>query len=621
MLSGLFAIAAICCPLSVFAAPLKVTTNDTFLSKQWYLDSIHAREGWTVTTGTRDVVVAVVDSGVDIDHDDLKDNIWNNTAEIAGNGKDDDHDGYIDDVHGWNFVSNTGNVHPSSTPDGVEEAWIHGTVVSSLIAGVGNNGIGITGVAWRARIMPLVVLDADGYGKDDQLIGAIRYAVAHGADIINLSLVGYDYDAALADAIREATAQGVLVVSAAGNSDAGDGENLDVKPGYPACNKGVANMGELTVTAIDQVNKRVPKANFGSCVDVSAPGGGMFAARPTHDMQNIKRVVAGYIGDLNGTSVAAPLVSGLAVLLKAEHPTWRGPQLAKRIIDTADSIDSVDPAMAGKMGKGRINVARALAKDDASARLGPLSLEGSAPGNQPMVRVKDENGHVISRFAVGSTGDLRGVRATFVRWQQDVQPDIAVTMIGDRFGAWQVYRPDGLLIAAGSLGSDVSGGALIAAEDLEIKGQDTLLFGEANGRRAWMVSPGQTSARVFYPFSATGTSGISVVSMTKPVPSFFIGTAKGGSVVSVIGNGPRKLYGSNVASFGTSATFRTIRRGERNGDSAIFQIQSDAKTVTFAITSGGIAESAKPLSVTRWTQIPSGEQREAGWWFYQLWPR
>jgi hypothetical protein len=109
--------------------------------------------------------------------------------------------------------------------------------------------------------------------------------------------------------------------------------------------------------------------------------------------------------------------------------------------------------------------------------------------------------------------------------------------------------------------------------------------------------------------------------MTRPVPSFFLETAKGNAIISVIGNGPRKLFGSNIASFGGSATFRTIRRGERVGDSSVFQVQSDGKTISFANTSQGIAESAKLLSVSRWTQIPSGEQREPGWWFYQLWPR
>lgn len=440
-------------PLALAQTATPVQTNDTFLSRQWYLDAIHAREGWRSTTGSRDVVVAVIDSGVDIDHEDLRGNIWTNAKEIAGNGKDDDKNGYPDDVHGWNFVSDNPDVRPTSTPGGIEEAWIHGTVVSSIIGGVGNNDIGISGVAWRVRIMPLVVLDTDGNGRDDQLIKAVRYAMANGADIINFSLVGYEPDALLAEAIRDATEKGLLVVSAAGNGELPGGVDMDRTPGYPACDKGASSLGKLTVTAIDRKNRKVSRANFGSCVDVSAPGGDMFAARPPRDPHDPSGHAAGYVDGLNGTSVAAPLVSGLAALLKSLHPTWRGPEIAQRILDTTDPIDDQDPALAGKLGRGRINVRRALAEDAQTDALGPLALEGSDTGRPPEIRVLAGSGNELRRFAVGESGDRRGVRATFIRWQKHLEPDIAVTMIGDPTGAWRIYRPDGLLIAAGELGN------------------------------------------------------------------------------------------------------------------------------------------------------------------------
>lgn len=431
-----------------------VVADDTFLSQEWHLDAIHAREGWSSSIGSSEVVVAVIDSGVDIDHEDLRANVWTNPKEIAGNGKDDDKNGYVDDVHGWNFVSKDPDVRPSSDPNGIEGSWIHGTVVSSLIGGVGNNDVGIAGVAWRVRIMPLVVLDAEGNGRDENLIAAVRYAMMNGADIINFSLVGYEYDPKLADAIHEATAKGVLVVSASGNSETNiEGENLDVTPGYPACDKGASDLGQLTVTAIDRSEKKIDRANYGSCVDVSAPGGGLFAARPTHDFFDPSRLTAGYVGGLSGTSLAAPLVSGLAALLKAEHPEWRGQEIAQRIKETADPIDDKNPKYAGGLGRGRINVLRAVTNDARSEALGPLTLQGSRSGMPPEIRVLTSSGTELRRFAVGATGDRRGVRATFVRWQKLLEPDIAVTMIGDPTGAWRVYRPDGLLIAAGELGA------------------------------------------------------------------------------------------------------------------------------------------------------------------------
>ena len=261
-----------CClllfPFLISAA--SVSTDDTFLGRQWYLDSISTRDGWNVTTGSRDVIVAVLDGVMDITHEDLQQNIWANQGEIAGNGKDDDGNGYADDLHGWNFVTNSPDVEPRMSVNGSDEAWMHATAVASIIAAAGNNDIGISGVAWRVRIMPLVVLDETGTGGDQQVMRAIRYAVANGADIINLSVFGAEHDETLAWTIREATAQGVLIVSAAGNGAFPGGRNLTLEPGFPACAHGIRGRGTLTVTALDRKCKRRPRELWIMCGCVRA---------------------------------------------------------------------------------------------------------------------------------------------------------------------------------------------------------------------------------------------------------------------------------------------------------------------------------------------------------------
>lgn len=609
----------LCFPALATAQELRpVATNDTFLGKQWSLDAISARDGWNATTGSRDVIVAVVDGGMDITHEDLKGNVWTNPGEIPGNGKDDDGNGYIDDVHGWNFDANSPNVQPGVSAKGPEEAWIHATAVASIIAASGNNDVGIAGVAWRARIMPLVVLDANGFGGDDSLVRAIRYAVAQGADIINLSLFGAEYDATLDRAVREATSQGVLVVSAAGNGDSLGGDNLNLLPGYPACDSGSG--GKLTVTGLDRNLKKSSRANYGSCVDVAAPGEDIFAARPPRDSRGRAIPVAGYVGDLTGTSIAAPFVSGLAALLKAEHPSWRGPELARRILDTADSVDDANPQYRGALGRGIINVSRALAIDPKSRKEGPLSLEGSEPGKPPEVRVLAEDGTELRRFAVGDSGDRRGVRATFLRMSGQFEPDIAVSTVGDRGGNWRIYRSDGLLVAAGSVATNVNGGLTLAAQDLDSSGTDTLFLGEADGRRAWLLLPLTLKTTEVDPFTTTTARGIAALTMTRPIPAFLAMTTKGDAMIAAIGrNGERLDIGSTIKN--TSTNGWIPRRADRAGLPSVFQAAGTKKNITYIGDATGVHEAKTPPAVARWAQTPLGEARHAGWRSYDLWPR
>ncbi len=224
---------------------------------------IDAPEAWDVTAGSSDVVVAVIDSGVDINHPDLQPNIWTNPGETPGNGLDDDGNGYIDDVNGWDFYVNDNDPR---------DAHGHGTHVAGTVAAAGDNGIGVTGVSWSAKIMALRFMDAWGSGTTADAISAIEYASAMGADIINNSWGGSGYNQSLKDAIE---ASGALVVCAAGN----DGWNTDTFiPHYPS---GYASANIISVAASDQNDNRASFSNYGPfSVHVAAPGTNIYSTAP-----------------------------------------------------------------------------------------------------------------------------------------------------------------------------------------------------------------------------------------------------------------------------------------------------------------------------------------------------
>jgi subtilisin family serine protease len=365
--------------LSLIFAPVagkaaeSVVPNDTFWGQQWYMRQVHAPEAWAVTTGSRDLIVAVIDTGVDITHEDLRSNIWTNSKEVPGNGVDDDNNGYVDDVHGWNYVTKTPDVRPVYLADQYDEAWSHGTLVASLLGAKGDNDIGIAGMVWNVKILPLVVLDGNGEGSVDDILSAIRYAVSQGASVINLSLTSYDEDPRLDELVRNVSAAGVVLVAATGNGEDLSGINIDTLPTYPACSDADdAKESVLGVSGTDTLDQRAPYANFGKrCTDISAPAQDLFGARPSYPrVGETTSTVSGYVGDMVGTSLAAPLVSGVAALLKSAHPSWTAAQIREQIERTADPIDgSASTLHGGALGFGRLNAGRALTELPAWAAL------------------------------------------------------------------------------------------------------------------------------------------------------------------------------------------------------------------------------------------------------------
>ncbi len=291
---------------------------------------IDAPEAWDLQTGG-DVIIAVIDTGVDYNHSDLSGNIWSNGAEIPNNGRDDDGNGFVDDVRGWDFANNDNN--PMDDND-------HGTHVSGIIAASGNNSAGVVGVNWSARIMPLKFMDRTGAGTSADAISAIDYAVANGARVINASWGGGPFSSAMFNAISAANDAGVLFVAASGN----ESNNNDRNPNYPA-DYDLPNV--ISVAATDDADTLAGFSNFGaSSVDLGAPGVGILSTVRNN----------GY-ASFNGTSMAAPYVAGVAALVVAESPNISIPALRTALLDNTDSVTD----LAGRTATGgRLNAFKAL---------------------------------------------------------------------------------------------------------------------------------------------------------------------------------------------------------------------------------------------------------------------
>ncbi|MDP3900117.1 MAG: S8 family serine peptidase [bacterium] len=336
--------------------------NDTAYSQQWYLQKIGAQQAWDIEYNSSQVIIAVIDTGVDINHPDLRDNIWINKDEIPDNGIDDDKNGYIDDLNGWDFYHNVADPRPKFE-DGFTDIGInHGTIVAGIIAAVGNNSFALSGVNWQAQIMPLKTLNDSGQGKVTDVIKSIDYAIDNGARIINLSFVGTQYSDSLAEAIGRAHQAGIIVVAAAGNeNEQGLGHSLDKDPMYPVCMDGGSNM-IIGVAATDDLDQKAVFSNYGSsCIDIAAPGIsiiGLSAYDPQREFLG-EKFDKYYQGYWSGTSMSAPLVSGSFALLKSINPKLKRSEIINILLSSSDNINRINPQYANLLGAGRLNLKNA----------------------------------------------------------------------------------------------------------------------------------------------------------------------------------------------------------------------------------------------------------------------
>jgi subtilisin family serine protease/subtilisin-like proprotein convertase family protein len=363
-------------------------TNDPLLGSLWGLNNtgqaggsvdadIDATDAWSITTGSSSTIVAVIDTGVDYSHPDLAANMWVNTGEIAGNSIDDDGNGYVDDIYGYDFVNNDGDPFDDHS---------HGTHVSGTIAAVGNNGRGVTGVAWNASIMALKFLDASGSGYTSDAVRALDYAVANGANISNNSWGGVGYSQSMSDALARAQAAGHVFIAAAGN----EGANNDNGAHYPA---NYTNNNVISVAATDRYDSLAYFSNYGATtVDIAAPGVEILSTTPNNNYSYY-----------SGTSMATPHVSGVVALVMSQHPNWSYQQVIDQVLSNSDVLSSLQ----GKtITGGRLNAARAVGatfSDETGAAVVFASPDGLIAGNVSQVRLQFSESINASSF---STNDI-----------------------------------------------------------------------------------------------------------------------------------------------------------------------------------------------------------------------
>jgi hypothetical protein len=332
-----------------------VLPSDPYSNNQWYLSRIGFYSVWNKNFIGKNVLVAVIDSGIYIDHPDLIDNIWRNKFEISGNGKDDDNNGFIDDVNGWDFVNNVPDPRPRPDLGGNDDGLNHGTMIAGIIGAKTNNNIGISGIASNVKIMPLKALDENGEGKINDVVRAIDYAINNGADIINLSFSGLSYNQGFKEAIERAYRSGVIVVAAAGNNDS----DLDQNPLYPACfqNSSKENI-IISVGATDTLDQKAVFSSYGkNCVDISAPGVSFFSTSFYNTEEKKNKYYNGY---WSGTSMSAAVISGSLALIKETNPKLSNKQLLDILLRSADNINALNPEHVDEMGVGRVNLSSSV---------------------------------------------------------------------------------------------------------------------------------------------------------------------------------------------------------------------------------------------------------------------
>lgn len=357
--------------VSIYATP-----NDSRYSSLWGLHNtgqsggtvdvdIDAPEAWNISTGDDDVVIGVLDTGVDYHHVDLAANMWVNSDEIAANGIDDDSNGVIDDIYGYNAVNDSGN------PD---DDNFHGTHVAGTIAGVGNNNSGVVGVSWNSKIMALKFLDSDGYGTMSDAVEAIEYAILMKERGVNLRIFnnswgGSGYSSTLKSAFEEAQALGIISIAAAGN----ESSNNDVTPSYPASFT-VSSL--ISVASINRYGNLSSFSNYGNTtVDLAAPGESILSTVPGNAY-----------GYSSGTSMATPMVSGVAALLFSVRPWLTANEAKTLLLENTTSLGALSGAVATD---GMLNASRTLASATTDNSEGPPEDDSDGDGVADDVETTD----------------------------------------------------------------------------------------------------------------------------------------------------------------------------------------------------------------------------------------
>ncbi len=365
------------------------TPNDAFFeSRQGYLNQIRSTQAWDVIRNSANVVIAIVDSGSDLEHPDLAANIFLNQADPV-NGIDDDRDGYIDNYTGWDFIGlSAGSIKEDNNPDVTSDSTDHGVHVSGIASAVSDNLIGVASTAFNAKLL-IVKVGADNNSRAIYRgYEGIKYAADHGAQIINCSWGGPGGGNFGQEIINYALSKGVLIVAAAGN------DNTDL-PDFPASYGGV-----MSVASVNSTDIKSSFSNFGPTVDLAAPGATIYNTRN-----------GGTYGNRSGTSMSSPMAASAAALVKARFPNFNMLQVGEQLRVTADNIDSENPDFVGLLGKGRINVLRAVTEASPSIRNQKITIvdrnNGALAANDTMRLFFD-----IRNFLAPATGLVLNLSST-----------------------------------------------------------------------------------------------------------------------------------------------------------------------------------------------------------------
>lgn len=541
---GLVIAALLFSPVAAFAQ----LPNDPALNQIGGVEILQLSEAWNITQGSPNVIVAVIDAGVDITNPDLSENIWVNPRESL-DGFDNDGNTLVDDVHGWNFVQNNGDVRPVTATSSSRVGLNHGSVIAGIIGAVGNNGIGGAGVNWRVKIMPLKILDERGDGDTDLAVKAIDYAIQKKAHIINLSFVGPTPSLDFIQAVRRAYRAGILIVAAAGNAPEGSvGSNLNNFPQYPVCFDDPLKEENwvIGVAALNESGLLAQFSNYGSrCTDLSAPG---FRLPSTILVDTTVASPQIYGGAWSGTSVAAPFVSGVAALIKSVQPTWTPDQIRKAILETVDPIPGNTTHAAGL---GSVNAYKAV-------RYAQQGGDGGLPSGFYIAPVKTNKGTSADIFDTsfkkiksidlgkGSVSDTGLITADI---DASGITQIVAAVADSKGSLIRIMQRDGKLInQLRPFGNKERGNMSIAAVDLDANGSDELIVSSDSLRRVVILEKnGSTRATISIPEK---TGKITVAAYRQTDRSIIVSAIQQGKLVKV-------YVWDNIGSFITSYTLKT----------------------------------------------------------------